>query len=204
MVIVPLFAFNSIPAAVKMTSDTISIDDKPWEHNLISVGSIQPPPKNNVNALFTRDKYEPVQLLVSDYRKLRRDGFLKVEALIPPEDIQEMSMHMDRVIQGKETAPGFPMIDPFMPEAERVERFTRIHNAHRVHPLHERFLLHPRILSILEQVNGPDVLALQSMTFFKQPGQAGQGYVANLPYFPAFYLFQSTRQVLAMSRKEAK
>jgi phytanoyl-CoA hydroxylase len=158
-----------------MTSTTVLTNAKPWEHNLISVGSVQPPPKSNYNALFTRDKYEPVQLSVSDFRKLRRDGFIKVEALIPPEDIQEMSVHMDRVVQGKETAKGFPTIDPSMPEAERVERFSRIHNAHRVHPLHERFLLHPRILNILEQVNGPDVLALQSMAFFKQPGQPGQG-----------------------------
>ena len=150
-------------------------DAKPWEHNLISVGSVEPPPKSNKNVLFTRDKYEPVRLSVSDYRKLRQDGFVKVEALISPEDIKEMSMHMDRVVQGKETATGFPTIDPAMPEAERVERFSRIHNAHRVHPLHERFLLHPRILNVLEQINGPDILALQSMAFFKQPGQHGQG-----------------------------
>lgn len=158
-----------------MTSTAVLANAKPWEHNLISVGSVQPPPKSNENALFTRDKYKPVQLSVSDYRKLRRDGFVKVEALIPLEDIQEMSAHMDRVIQGKETANGFPEIDSSMPEAERLERFSRIHNAHRVHPLHERFLLHPRMLNVLEQINGSDVLALQSMTFFKQPGQTGQG-----------------------------
>jgi hypothetical protein len=62
-----------------------------------------------------------------------------------------------------------------MAQAERVARFSRIHNAHRVHALHERFLLHPRILDVIEQLNGPDVLALQSMMFFKQPGQSGQG-----------------------------
>jgi phytanoyl-CoA hydroxylase len=158
-----------------MTPSIVSDDTKSWERNLISVGSVLPPAASDDNISFTRDNYEPVQLSVSDYRTLQRDGFLKVEALIPPEDIQELSDHMDRVIQGSETAKGFPTIDPAMPETERAERFSRIHNAHRVHHLHERFLLHPRILDVLEQINGPDVLALQSMAFFKHPGHPGQG-----------------------------
>jgi phytanoyl-CoA hydroxylase len=158
-----------------MTSTPFLPNDKPWELNLINIASVEPPSKTNDNASFTKDKHDPVKLSVSDYRTLRQDGFLKVEGLIPPEDIQQISEHMDSVIQGKETANGFPVIDPSMPEAERVARFSRVHNAHRVHPLHERFLLHPRILDVLEQVNGPDVLVLQSMMFFKQPGQPGQG-----------------------------
>jgi hypothetical protein len=114
-------------------------------------------------------------LSVTDYRKLRQDGFLKCSGLIPKKDIDDLSKHMDNVLSGTETAPGFPKIDASMSEAERVTRFSRIHNAHRVHAMHERFLLHPRILDVLQQVNGPDVLALQSMCFFKQPGQPGQG-----------------------------
>jgi len=158
-----------------MASTPVTNQVKPWEHNLISVGAIQPPPRTDENASFTKDRYERVQLSVEDYRKLRHDGFVKVEALIPREDIHEISLHMDKVIQGVETAKGFPMISPSIPEAERMARFSRVHNAHRIHPLHERFLLHPRILDALEQLNGPDVLALQSMAFFKQPGQPGQG-----------------------------
>ena len=158
-----------------MASLPMASQAKPWEHNLVSLGAVQPPPRSDENALFTRSKYEPVHLSIKHYRKLRSDGFVKLEALIPEKDICEMSLHMDSVIQGAETARGFPVIDPSMPEAERMARFSRIHNAHRVHPLHERFLLHPRILDALEQLSGPDVLALQSMAFFKQPGQPGQG-----------------------------
>jgi phytanoyl-CoA hydroxylase len=110
-----------------------------------------------------------------DYRTLNEKGILKVHGLIPPKDIQELSEHMDNILLGKDTAPGFPKIDASMTDADRLAAFSRIHNAHRVHPLHERFLLHPRILDVIEQLTGPDVLALQSMTFFKQPGQPGQG-----------------------------
>ena len=159
------------------SNTTVVAQAKPWDANSISIGSLQPSSKTNENAGFTRASYQPVPLLVEDYRKLKQDGFVKIKSLIPQEDIRAMSAHMDRVIEGIETAPGFPAINPDMAEAERVARFSRIHNAHRVHALHERFLLHPRILDVIEQLSGPDVLALQSMAFFKQPGQPGQGLV---------------------------
>jgi hypothetical protein len=57
---------------------------------------------------------------------------------------------------------------------------------HRRVPIHERFLLHPRTLDVLEALIGPDVLALQSMFFFKQPGQPGQGYHQDSYYIPSF------------------
>jgi hypothetical protein len=57
---------------------------------------------------------------------------------------------------------------------------------HRLSPIHERFLLHPRVLDVLEAIIGPDVLALQSMLFFKQPGQPGQGYHQDSYYIPTF------------------
>lgn len=56
---------------------------------------------------------------------------------------------------------------------------------HRVSAIHERYLLHPRILDVLEALIGPDVLALQTMLFFKQPGQPGQGYHQDAYYIPS-------------------
>lgn len=119
-----------------------------------------------------------------DYRTIRETGFLKLEKVLTESDIQDITKHMEDVLTGKDTAPGFPRIDLSMSDAERMSAFNRVHNAHRVHPLHERFLLHPRILDVVEQLNGPDVLALQSMMFFKQPGQPGQGYHQDAYYIP--------------------
>lgn len=47
---------------------------------------------------------------------------------------------------------------------------------HRKLEIHERYLLHPRILDVLEVLIGPDVMAMQTMLFLKAPGQPGQGY----------------------------
>lgn len=127
---------------------------------------------------------KPGHLTQLGYRTLHETGFLKLEHLIPALEVQEMSKHMDAVLAGTETAPGFPTVMESMSKAERIAPFNRIHDAHRVHALHERFLLHPRILDVLEQLTGPDVLALQSMTFFKQPGQPGQGYHQDSYYIP--------------------
>src|SRR5207249_535364 len=67
---------------------------------------------------------------------------------------------------------------------KKMSYYLRAHMLHRVSALHERFLLQPRVLDVLEVLIGPDVLALQSMLFFKQPGQPGQGYHQDSYYIP--------------------
>jgi hypothetical protein len=59
---------------------------------------------------------------------------------------------------------------------EKAQFFLRIHMLHRKLELHERYLLHPRVLDVLEALVGPDVLALQTMLFLKPPGKPGQGW----------------------------
>ena len=55
---------------------------------------------------------------------------------------------------------------------------------HRKLALHERYLLHPRVLDVLEVLIGPDVLALQTMLFLKPPGKPGQGWHQDSYYIP--------------------
>ena len=51
----------------------------------------------------------------------------------------------------------------------REPELLRVHMLHRRLAIHERFLLHPRVLDVLAALIGPDVLALQTMLFFKSP-----------------------------------
>ncbi len=55
---------------------------------------------------------------------------------------------------------------------------------HRKLELHERFLLHPRVLDVLQAILAPDVLALQTMLFLKPPGREGQGWHQDTYYIP--------------------
>jgi phytanoyl-CoA hydroxylase len=67
---------------------------------------------------------------------------------------------------------------------EKAEYFLRIHMLHRRLELHERYMLHPRVLDVLEAIIGPDVLAMQTMLFLKPPGKPGQGWHQDSYYIP--------------------
>jgi hypothetical protein len=67
---------------------------------------------------------------------------------------------------------------------EKAKQFLRIHMLHRQMEIHERYLLHPRVLDILEVLIGPDVLAMQTMLFLKPPGSQGQGWHQDSYYIP--------------------
>ena len=81
-------------------------------------------------------------------------------------------------VQGLEAPPAHLSPD------EKVQYFLRIHMLHRKLELHERYLLHPRVLDVLEVLIGPDLLALQSMLFLKPPGKPGQGWHQDSYYIP--------------------
>ncbi|MGE5220800.1 MAG: phytanoyl-CoA dioxygenase family protein [Omnitrophica WOR_2 bacterium] len=130
--------------------------------------------------------YETYRVRVEEYREFREKGFLVVRGLVPADDIQEMNDHMDNLLAGGEQIDGARIMKNLGKTSMNPEDWLRVHMLHRLSPIHERFLLHPRILDVLEALIGPDVLALQSMLFFKQPGQPGQGYHQDAYYIPSF------------------
>ena len=67
---------------------------------------------------------------------------------------------------------------------EKAHFFLRIHMLHRKLELHERYMLHPRVLDVLEVIIGPDVLAMQTMLFLKPPQSDGQGWHQDSFYIP--------------------
>ena len=128
--------------------------------------------------------HHPYPVTVDEYVRFRRDGFLVVKGLISRSEVDEINAHTEAIMNGAVRVPGLPAADQSLPLTERRKAWERLHMAHRVLALHERFLLHPRIIDVLEALIGPDVLALQTMLFFKQPGQAGQGYHQDAYYIP--------------------
>jgi phytanoyl-CoA hydroxylase len=91
---------------------------------------------------------------VAQFVHYQEHGFLIVRDLVAPDEVAELLAHVD----------------------ELGEERIRVHMLHRQLEIHERFLLHPRILDVVQALAGPDVLALQTMLFLKQPGSPGQGY----------------------------
>jgi phytanoyl-CoA hydroxylase len=91
-------------------------------------------------------------ITIDQYVRYRADGHLIVRGLVSPDEVAELRAHMEGAA------------------------FERRHMLHRELEIHERFLLHPRLLDVVEGLIGPDVLALQTMLFVKRPGTPGQGY----------------------------
>ena len=136
------------------------------------------------------------------YRHFRRDGFLIVRDLVNAADIAELRTHTEELMQGRlpeqrgmgsGTRPssggtvtvnefGAPP-EHFSPE-EKANFFLRIHMLHRKLELHERYMLHPRVLDVLEVIIGPDLLALQTILFLKPPQGDGQGWHQDSYYIP--------------------
>ena len=147
------------------------------------------------------ERMDPYRVSVEDYVQFRRSGFLVVRGLVSPAEVAELRRHTEDLMQGRlpeqtrqmalgqkpENAvavQGLEAPPAHLSPEEKVQYFLRIHMLHRKLELHERYLLHPRVLDVLEVLIGPDVLALQSMLFLKPPGKPGQGWHQDSYYIP--------------------
>jgi ectoine hydroxylase-related dioxygenase (phytanoyl-CoA dioxygenase family) len=153
----------------------------------------------------TQPTYAPYRVSVEEYRTFREKGFLVVRGLVPLEDIAELRQHTEDLMQGRlpeqqgtrmderDTSKdhgvqvqGIEAPPEHLSPEEKAQYFLRIHMLHRKLELHERYMLHPRVLDVLQVLIGPDVLAMQTMLFLKPPGKPGQGWHQDSYYIPTF------------------
>lgn len=155
------------------------------------------------SASATTERTDRYQVSVDEYTRFKRDGFVIVRNLVSPEEIAELRQHTDDLMQGKlpeqqgrimagrdlskdggVTVQGLESPPEHLSPEEKAQFFLRIHMLHRKLELHERYMLHPRVLDVLEVLIGPDVLAMQTMLFLKPPGKPGQGWHQDSYYIP--------------------
>jgi len=139
-------------------------------------------------ASFTRE-YSPYRVSVSEYVQFKKRGFVVIRGLVPPEDVAELRTHTEDLMQGRlpeqrNPQDGLEAPPEHLSPHEKAQFFLRIHMLHRRLELHERYMLHPRVLDVMQALIGPDVLALQTMLFIKAPGKPGQGWHQDTYYIP--------------------
>jgi len=140
-------------------------------------------------AAFQR-KYEPHCVTVAEYLHFKKCGYVVIKELVPPEDVAELRTHTDDLMQGRlpeqknPQEQGLEAPPEHLSPHEKAQFFLRIHMLHRRLELHERYMLHPRVLDVMQALVGPDVLALQTMLFIKPPGKPGQGWHQDSYYIP--------------------
>jgi phytanoyl-CoA hydroxylase len=126
---------------------------------------------------------------VEQYSQYHGKGYLKVEGLLSPHDVDRLRNWEDDIYSGRLNLKGLAPIDPDTATKEDLlirNANSRIHMLHRHDPTAEWGLLHPRVLDVVESIVGPDVLALQSMVFFNPPGKGGQGWHQDSYYIRTF------------------
>ena len=154
---------------------------------------------NIENEIQSAEKY---RVSVDEYRFFRAKGFLVVRGLISLQEVAELRQHTEDLMQGQlpeqksqmrerdlsgdtgTSGQGLEAPPAHLSPIEKAQYFLRIHMLHRKLELHERFMLHPRVLDVMQVLVGPDVLALQTMLFLKPPGKPGQGWHQDSYYIP--------------------
>ncbi|MBI4552875.1 MAG: phytanoyl-CoA dioxygenase family protein [Candidatus Latescibacteria bacterium] len=126
------------------------------------------------------------QLSVQDYIDYHEQGFVIIRGLVSSREVAELRRHTEALMYGRITVEGVEPPPAGLSREEQAQHWLRVHMLHRKLDIHERFLLHPRMLDVLETLIGPDVLALQTMLFLKPPGREGQGYHQDSYYIPTY------------------
>ena len=127
-----------------------------------------------------REKY---QLTLDQRRFFGTQGYLKVEGLLSEEDLRELDRHSMDMALGQ---VDFSKLEGVTPRSEgntpadMEDKFFRFIQFHRHLEIHERFLLHLRILDVLETLIGPDVMAMAVDAFSQAAEEIWSGLSSRL------------------------
>ncbi|MBI2504163.1 MAG: phytanoyl-CoA dioxygenase family protein [Candidatus Latescibacteria bacterium] len=129
------------------------------------------------------DRYK---VSVAEYVQYQSQGFLVVPSLVSAGEVESLVQHGMDILHGAVQVPGVEPPPPGATLGQLLKRFTRVHMLHRHDQPSERFLLHPRVLDVLEALIGPDVLSLQTMLFYNPPSLGGQGWHQDAYYITTY------------------
>ncbi|MCC9711075.1 phytanoyl-CoA dioxygenase family protein [Streptomyces sp. MNU76] len=114
-------------------------------------------------------------MTVTDNTEFEENGYVVVRGLFSPTEIEQLC---DRfaALQAGGPVPGHfqPRPVPADGPADPLHVYPRVMHPHRIDDMSLRVLLDTRLREILEGLLGEEVLAAQSMFYFKPPGARGQ------------------------------
>ncbi|MDX3311635.1 phytanoyl-CoA dioxygenase family protein [Streptomyces sp. NPDC054884] len=105
-------------------------------------------------------------------RQFREDGFTVVRGLFTQDEVDRLCAEFEALHAAGRPVPGH--FEPRPGAVDPLAVYPRVMHPHEISPLARRVLLDARLRSVLEQLLGEEVLAAQSMFYFKPPGARGQ------------------------------
>ncbi|MBB3111101.1 ectoine hydroxylase-related dioxygenase (phytanoyl-CoA dioxygenase family) [Paenibacillus phyllosphaerae] len=105
-------------------------------------------------------------------KQFETEGYLIVRSVWTPSEIAEIKAEFETI--SKSVIPGFFEPDLAEDVTDPLRRYPRVMHPHRFNALSKRYMLHPEVIAIMEDLYGEEVLAAQSMFYYKPPGARGQ------------------------------
>ena len=133
----------------------------------------------------------PKQLTPEQLEAYRRDGYIAVEDLVSPSEVEELGRRLREYTHGGRS-PGEIRIQ-VEPRVERGELevdhpgdgIRKVGNLVQEDNLFRALGLHKNIVGILEQILGPDIKIFRNDLLMKPPGVGSQkGWHQDSPYWP--------------------
>ncbi|TDQ42962.1 phytanoyl-CoA dioxygenase family protein [Aureibacillus halotolerans] len=100
------------------------------------------------------------------------EGYVVVKGLFSQEDVEVIRSTFERI--GNESVPGYFEPDLSGDAVDPLQRYPRVMHPHRFNETAKNYMLHSPVLDVLEDLYSEDVLAAQSMFYYKPPGARGQ------------------------------
>ncbi|MCG3199695.1 MAG: hypothetical protein GHCLOJNM_04219 [bacterium] len=119
-----------------------------------------------------------------DVSAYQQNGFLVLEGLISPEELEELRRDAIRICRGEYPCEQIEPLPADLTDEEAISRFLCIHQPHKLSPVMRRAVAHPRIAEVLSRLIGPNVKCMQSMLFIKPPRHPGQAWHQDEFYIP--------------------
>lgn len=109
------------------------------------------------------------------HRQFAEEGYTILRGLFTPAEIERLrGEFMDLHAAGRAIPGHFEPATGAEAAADPLRRYPRVMHPHEVSELALRYLLDARLEAVLRRLLGEEVLAAQSMFYFKPPGARGQ------------------------------
>lgn len=122
----------------------------------------------------------------------QQHGYALARGLFSAKEVEEIKATFDTVAEAGPIPHHFDPVPRDKSGGDPLKEFPRVMHPHRFNEVARRQLVHPGVLACLRELMASDVLAAQSMFYFKPPGSRGQAL-----HQDNFYLMVEPRTCVA-------
>jgi ectoine hydroxylase-related dioxygenase (phytanoyl-CoA dioxygenase family) len=123
----------------------------------------------------TRQTTQTQILSDTDYQRFQDEGFAVVRGLFGQDEVAELNGEFTALREAGPIPGHFePRATASSGPGDPLHSYPRVMHPHQVNELALRYLTDARLAAVLERLLGEEVLAAQSMFYFKPPGARGQ------------------------------